>query len=125
MRPTFAALLLLSIAAMTGARAGDDDDTWPDAAKQFQAARAGHPQPGTLLLRAPQGRVAILLAAPCCDHFNPLFDEKGHKICAPSGGFAGRGDGRCPAWVAGALAEAQRKALAAPLPASAASTIKP
>ena len=125
-RHALAALLTLLLAATAPARAGDasDPDLWPGATQQLQAARAGHPQPGTLVLRDPQGRVAFLLTAPCCDLFNPLYDDKGRKLCAPNGGFAGHGDGRCPAWVAGAIAEAQRKALTAPRPEPAASTIK-
>jgi len=37
-----------------------------------------------------------LFVAPCCDQFNALFDLQGARICAPSGGIAGRGDGKCP-----------------------------
>ena len=37
-------------------------------------------------------------------------DEHGRKICAPTGGFTGRGDGKCPAWVAEALDRLRNKA---------------
>ena len=43
-----------------------------------------------------QGKPAYLFIAPCCDMFNELYDSHGVKLCAPSGGFAGFGDGRCP-----------------------------
>jgi hypothetical protein len=43
-----------------------------------------------------QGNPAYLFIAPCCDMFNELYDSHGVKLCAPSGGFAGFGDGRCP-----------------------------
>ncbi|MCX8478606.1 MAG: hypothetical protein ORN56_02310 [Chitinophagales bacterium] len=36
------------------------------------------------------------IPADCCDQLNPLYDEFGKKICAPDGGFTGKGDGRCP-----------------------------
>jgi hypothetical protein len=42
------------------------------------------------------GRQVFLVIAPCCDQFNPLFDADGSEICAPTGGFAGNGDGSCP-----------------------------
>ena len=29
------------------------------------------------------------------DLYNDLFDKNGNKICSPSGGFSGNGDGRC------------------------------
>jgi len=125
MRVHAIASLLLTLAASAPAHADDEFDRSPEARQLIQAARAGHPQPGTLVLRTPQGQVAFLLAAPCCDRFNPLFDSRGRRICAPTGGFAGHGDGRCPAWVAAAVAEAQRQAQRAAAPTPAASTIPP
>lgn len=44
-----------------------------------------------------QGEAAYLFISPCCDHFNYLYDADGRKLCAPSGGFAGYGDGTCKA----------------------------
>jgi hypothetical protein len=43
------------------------------------------------------GQAAFYLLSPCCDQYNPLFSAEGHEICNPSGGFTGRGDGKCPA----------------------------
>ena len=40
--------------------------------------------------------VAYFVLAGCCDQFNPLLDGRGVLICHPSGGFTGRGDGKCP-----------------------------
>jgi hypothetical protein len=34
--------------------------------------------------------------AQCCDQFSTLYDSSGEVICAPDGGFTGRGDGKCP-----------------------------
>ena len=42
------------------------------------------------------GKPAYLLPSPCCDKFDYLYDSTGVILCAPSGGFAGRGDGSCP-----------------------------
>ncbi len=41
------------------------------------------------------GQSAYLFTSPCCDQFNYLYDAEGRILCAPTGGFAGRGDGRC------------------------------
>ena len=40
--------------------------------------------------------VAYLVLAGCCDQLNPLIDSRGVLVCYPSGGFTGRGDGKCP-----------------------------
>jgi len=42
------------------------------------------------------GRTVYLFTARCCDQFNVLYDSSCSMICAPSGGFSGRGDGKCP-----------------------------
>jgi hypothetical protein len=43
-----------------------------------------------------KGRPAYYVQSPCCDQFDPLYDAAGAEVCNPSGGFAGRGDGKCP-----------------------------
>ena len=32
----------------------------------------------------------------CCDQYSTLYNVCGEKICAPDGGIAGKGDGKCP-----------------------------
>ena len=39
---------------------------------------------------------AYLVKAGCCDQLDPLIDARGVLVCYPSGGFTGRGDGKCP-----------------------------
>lgn len=43
-----------------------------------------------------KGEKVYLFTADCCDFYNILYDESCKKICAPSGGFTGGGDGKCP-----------------------------
>ncbi len=43
-----------------------------------------------------KGKKAYLAKAQCCDFFDLLYDENCKEICAPTGGFTGRGDGKCP-----------------------------
>jgi hypothetical protein len=40
--------------------------------------------------------VAYYVQAGCCDQLDPLIDARGVLLCHPSGGFTGRGDGKCP-----------------------------
>ena len=40
--------------------------------------------------------VAYWVQAGCCDQLDPLIDARGVLLCYPSGGFTGRGDGKCP-----------------------------
>lgn len=42
------------------------------------------------------GNSAYLIPSPCCDKFDYFYDSRGVILCAPSGGFTGRGDGSCP-----------------------------
>ncbi len=41
------------------------------------------------------GKKVYLFIAQCCDQYNMLYDDSCKAICAPSGGFTGRGDGKC------------------------------
>ncbi len=41
------------------------------------------------------GQIVYLISPGCCDMFEELYDEECNYICAPSGGFTGKGDGKC------------------------------
>ena len=41
------------------------------------------------------GGPAYLIPSPCCDKYDYFYDSSGVILCAPSGGFTGRGDGSC------------------------------
>ncbi len=76
-----------------------------------------------LRLQHADGRAYYQFTAPCCDIPHPLYDAEGRYVCAPLGGFAGEGDGRCPEWVRGLRPSLPRHlqatAPARPLPAEA------
>jgi hypothetical protein len=38
----------------------------------------------------------FLFNSPCCDQFNNLYDSDCNLICAPTGGYTGKGDQKCP-----------------------------
>jgi hypothetical protein len=41
------------------------------------------------------GKKVYLFSADCCDQFYTLVDSACNYVCAPSGGIAGKGDGKC------------------------------
>lgn len=41
------------------------------------------------------GKIIYVMSAPCCDFFNVAVDADCNYVCAPSGGFTGKGDGKC------------------------------
>lgn len=43
-----------------------------------------------------QGQRVYLVTADCCDQYTTVYDACLNMLCAPSGGFTGRGDGLCP-----------------------------
>lgn len=43
-----------------------------------------------------KNKVVYYVLSPCCDQYNYLYSENGKRICAPDGGLAGGGDGKCP-----------------------------
>ena len=43
-----------------------------------------------------KGKKVYLFTAQCCDFYNMVYDDSCKTLCAPSGGFTGKGDGKCP-----------------------------
>jgi hypothetical protein len=43
-----------------------------------------------------QNKLFYAISADCCDRFTTVVDANCNYVCAPSGGFTGRGDGKCP-----------------------------
>ena len=41
------------------------------------------------------GKKVYLFTSDCCDQYIELFDSNCNYLCAPSGGIAGHGDGKC------------------------------
>ena len=39
--------------------------------------------------------IAYYVQAGCCDQLDPLIDTRGVIVCYPTGGYTGRGDGKC------------------------------
>ena len=43
-----------------------------------------------------EGKRVFLFSSPCCDQYNNLYDKDCNLLCAPSGGYTGKGDNKCP-----------------------------
>lgn len=66
--------------------------------QQIEAYETPGAEPASRVIRKVtySGKPAYLIASPCCDQFDYLYDTMGVILCAPSGGFTGRGDDSCP-----------------------------
>ena len=42
-----------------------------------------------------QGRRVFYFSSDCCDQHNVVVDESCNYVCAPSGGYTGKGDMKC------------------------------
>lgn len=45
------------------------------------------------------GNTYFYITSDCCDQYNYLYDDKCNEVCAPDGGFTGKGDGNCPQFI--------------------------
>jgi hypothetical protein len=96
-----AAMAAISAAVLVACSAGSVQDAaipgWLQ--QRISAYEAGpeHESAAAIWQIRHEGAIAYYVVAPCCDQFNPLWNAKGDTLCHPSGGFAGHGDGKCPA----------------------------
>lgn len=65
----------------------------PDCLKKL--IRTSKPQPKEISSYLYNGKTVYLVIPDCCDQYISLYDERCNFICAPSGGFTGKGDGKC------------------------------
>lgn len=61
---------------------------------EFQNEPAGNP-PQSIWEYTYRNQKVYYIPPQCCDQFSFLYDINGNLICAPDGGFTGRGDERC------------------------------
>jgi len=45
------------------------------------------------------GQTYYYITSDCCDQYNYLYDKDCNVVCAPDGGFTGKGDGKCPDFI--------------------------
>ncbi|MEO6613104.1 MAG: hypothetical protein ABIT05_07565 [Chitinophagaceae bacterium] len=91
-------LLLLFTACGNGkkSQSGSNDDIPACVQKVISENSVSNPPTATQIDEySYNGKRVFLLTAPCCDRYNILYDENCTRLCAPSGGLAGKGDGKC------------------------------
>lgn len=43
-----------------------------------------------------KGKRVFYFSSNCCDQYNVVYDDNCNYVCAPGGGYTGKGDGKCP-----------------------------
>lgn len=105
--PAFLRSAALAVAVLISACSSVDKPVAPEPESDFivhDSLHAAEKVDAPALARmasyvGPDGQLVYLHMAPCCDQYNKVYNADGRYLCAPSGGFTGLGDGRCPAWV--------------------------
>ena len=62
--------------------------------KKFESVPVANP-PLSIWKYDYNGQVVYFVPAHCCDITSVVYDADGTILCAPDGGIAGRGDGKC------------------------------
>ena len=69
--------------------------TWVDQLiEKYKSDPVGNP-PQSIWRYEYNGQVVYYIPAQCCDMYSTLYDAGGNVMCAPDGGFTGKGDGKC------------------------------
>src|SRR5688500_15649158 len=92
MRTVSRALLFIVATALSGCATQSAGE--PRLSEMFERSLAARAD--SLVRHLISDRVYYYAVSGCCDQLNPLFDAEGKYVCAPDGGFTGRGDGQCP-----------------------------
>ncbi len=100
MKSTITSLLLLLLVSGCGngkkSQSGNNDGIPACVQKMISENSGSNPPSATQIDEySYNGKRVFLVTAPCCDRYNILYDENCTTICAPSGGLAGKGDGKC------------------------------
>lgn len=89
---TLALLILLTACAQSTQAT---NPAWLDQMiKKFESDPVANP-PLSVWKYEYKGQVVYFVPAHCCDITSLVYDTQGTILCAPDGGIAGRGDGKC------------------------------
>ncbi len=95
----FPAICLVIQACSTSGKSQSSSDPVPACIQQKIDSIKALPRfnpPAQVDEYAWNGRKVYLFSANCCDQYSPLYDSACNYLCAPVGGFTGKGDMRCP-----------------------------
>lgn len=89
---------LAAAVAASGARAADDPPEFVQRLIRRFESRPLEASPRSIVRYEYRGEAVYYVPVSptlCCDIASRLYDSRGVLICAPDGGFTGRGDGKC------------------------------
>jgi hypothetical protein len=87
-------LLVCASMSLTGCETIDLPSDVPNCVKKLIRDSKGTPQE---IWKYQYKKETVYLVIPaCCDKYISLYSSNCNFICAPSGGFTGKGDGKCP-----------------------------
>lgn len=87
-------LLGCVLVSLTGCEKIDLPPDVPNCVKKLIRNSTGAPQ---AVWKYQYKKETVYLVIPdCCDQYISLYSSNCSFICAPSGGFTGKGDGKCP-----------------------------
>jgi hypothetical protein len=92
------AILLAGCTTQLSTKNQNNNQTEPTWIKTLIDAKKVAPlenPPSTIKKCTYKNKPVYYISSPCCDQYNYLYDENNQIICAPDGGFTGRGDGKC------------------------------
>ena len=84
---------------MLGCKSSDQNNKLPSCIDSKINALKSEPvrnPPAEVWKWETNGSTYYYFNSPCCDQYNFLLNEKCETICAPDGGFTGKGDLKCP-----------------------------
>jgi Tol biopolymer transport system component len=94
---TFVILIILMAGCFPSIQ--PENPSWLDELiKKYQSEPVGNP-PQSVWRYDYNGQMVYYIPPQCCDQYSALLDENGKFICAPDGGFTGKGDSRCPDFI--------------------------
>jgi len=88
-------LLFLIISSCKHATSPDENPEWvTNLIAKYESEPVGDP-PQSIWRYEYKCQTVYYVPPQCCDQYSILYDVNGNRICAPDGGFTGRGDGKC------------------------------
>ncbi len=96
MKSRFLLLVVITIVLVACSQATQTaNPAWVDQlSKQFESDPVGNPAQ-SIWRYEYNGQEVYYIPAQCCDMYSTLYDAVGNVLCAPDGGFTGKGDGKC------------------------------
>ena len=87
-------VMIILLAACSQATPSSNPDWVDEMIKKYESEPVGNPQQ-SIWRYEYNGEMVYFVPAQCCDMYSTLYDASGNVLCAPDGGFTGKGDGKC------------------------------